>query len=194
MKNSSVKNSPTGKPEELLAAALWITAAGFSIFLGRNYHYQTAYAFAAVLLLFAAAGILEVALGNRPKMPRLMSRISGGIFLVYFFVFFVAGLMLWNRLTGPVYHTRLLVLAAACLALAAAVHARKHFSNASYHQKMLHSNTFYFGLVFAMSVFMMKYRDPAKVDAIGTVSLGLFSLLEAVTLLKSPPVRGRTRV
>ncbi|HEY2932055.1 MAG TPA: hypothetical protein VGK99_09930 [Acidobacteriota bacterium] len=194
MKNSSEKSSRTHNLEEAATAALFITAAGFSIFLARNLQYRTAYALAAILVLFASVTVLELVLRNRPNRAKLLSRISGIIFLAYFFAFFVAGLVLWGRFSNPVFQTRLLVFAAACLALMAAVHARKHFSDASYHQKMLHSNTFYFGLVFAMSVFMMKYRDPSKVDAIGIVSLGLFSLLQAVTLLKAPPALKKSKV
>ncbi len=170
----------------LAGAVLLAAGASLWAYYTRDLQFHTNVTFASVLgLLSLGTFFASVATEGQPSShPAWTYKISGFLFLASFFVFFVWGLMLWNGLTTASFQLRLFRFAIAAAVLLGLVHLYYQFWAADDYLQRLHANTFYFGLIFLMSAGMMKYRDPARVDAIGAVSLGLFCLIQAVGLLK----------
>ncbi|HEV8130463.1 MAG TPA: hypothetical protein VGQ81_04375 [Acidobacteriota bacterium] len=175
----------TTRSINLTVALLLAAAAFFFAYYTRNLQFHTTWAFAGVLFLlglgtFFAATTSPSTSQNRPWIYKA----SGLLFLSYFFGFFVHGLMLWNGVSSASFQARLFWLSVGGTAILGLLQLYYQYSSTSDYLQRLHANTFYFGLIFLMSAGMMKYRDPGRVDAIGTVSFGLFCLIQAIGLLK----------
>jgi len=171
----------------LVVAAVLAAGAFLWAYYTRDLQFHTNVAFAGVLGLLSLGTFIALATTageSFSRHPTWAYKISGFVFLASFFGLFVWGLMLWNGLSVATFLARLFWFAIGATVILGLLHLYYQLWTDDDYLHRLHANTFYFGLIFLMSAGMMKYRDPARVDAIGTVSLALFCLIQAVGLLK----------
>ncbi|HEY3131538.1 MAG TPA: hypothetical protein VGL91_18930 [Acidobacteriota bacterium] len=170
------------------AVAVVLAAGAFLwAYCTRDLHFYTNVAFAGVLGLLSLGTFFALATTagkSISRHPTWAYKISGFVFLASFFGLFVWGLMLWNGSSLATFLARLFWFAIGATLILGLLHLYYQVWTNDDYLRRLHANTFYFGLIFLMSAGMMKYRDPARVDAIGMVSLAVFCLIQAIGLLK----------